>query len=85
MLVKSRVLEHVEFLEITIINTKHNDPVIVLIFIIPNHIGKSSVISILYVKQPKTVFRQGRTLFDQGCPNFDKNFWGASVHEKIEI
>ena len=33
----------------------------------------------------QTVFRQGRTLLDQGCPNFDKNFFGASVHEKIEI
>ena len=32
-----------------------------------------------------TVFRQGRTLLDQGCPNFDENFFGASVHEKIEI
>ena len=28
-----------------------------------------------------TVFRQGRTLLDQ---NFDKNVFGASVHEKIE-
>ena len=32
-----------------------------------------------------TVFRQGRTLLDQGCPNFEENFFGASVHEKIEI
>ena len=32
-----------------------------------------------------TVFRQGRTLLDQGCPNFDENFFGASIHEKIEI
>ena len=32
-----------------------------------------------------TVFRQGRTLLDQGCPNFDKTNFGASVHEKIEI
>ena len=32
-----------------------------------------------------TVFRQGRTLLDQGCPNFDENFFGASVHKKIEI
>ena len=29
--------------------------------------------------------RQGRTLLDQGCPNFDKTNFGASVHEKIEI
>ena len=36
-------------------------------------------------KQQKTVFRQGRTLLDQGCPNFDEIFFGASVHEKIEI
>ena len=33
----------------------------------------------------ETVFRQGCTLLDQGCPNFDKHFSGASVHEKIEI
>ena len=33
----------------------------------------------------ETVFRQGRTLLDQGCPNFDKKILGASVHEKIEI
>ena len=34
---------------------------------------------------PLTVFREGRTLLDQGCPNFDEIFFGASVHEKIEI
>ena len=34
---------------------------------------------------PQTVFRQDQTLLDQGCPNFDENFFGASVHEKIEI
>ena len=32
-----------------------------------------------------TVFRQDRTLLDQGCPKFDENFFGASVHGKIEI
>ena len=36
-------------------------------------------------KSVQTVFRQGRTLLDQGCPKFDENFFGASVHEKIEI
>ena len=35
--------------------------------------------------QHVTVFREGRTLLDQGCPNFDEIFFGASVHEKIEI
>ena len=30
---------------------------------------------------PLTVFRQGQTLLAQGCPNF----FGASLHEKIEI
>ena len=32
-----------------------------------------------------TIFRLGRTLLDQECHNFDENFFGASVHEKIEI
>ena len=40
---------------------------------------------ILDLNVSMTVFRQGRTLLDQGCPNFDENFFGASVHEKIEI
>ena len=30
-----------------------------------------------------TVFRQGRTLLDQGCPNFGENFFGALVPEKM--
>ena len=38
-----------------------------------------------YLKLQGTVFRQGRTLLDQGCPNFDEIFFGASAHEKIEI
>ena len=33
----------------------------------------------------RTVFRQGQTHLDQGCPNVDKKIFGASVHEKIEI
>ena len=36
-------------------------------------------------KEHMTVFRQDRTLLDQGCQNFDQNFFGASVHEKNEI
>ena len=36
------------------------------------------------LKLPGTVFRRGRTLLDQGCPNFAENFFGASVHEKNE-
>ena len=43
--------------------------------IVPDRVSETAV----------TVFRQGRTLLDQGCPNFDKKNFGASVHEKIKI
>ena len=43
------------------------------------------IIESLGLMSDMTVFRQGCTLLDQGCPNFDENFFGAPVHEKIEI
>ena len=51
-------------------------------------LGSWSISNLNLITQKRTietVFRQGRTLLDQGCPNFDENFFGASVHEKIEI
>ena len=48
-------------------------------FKLPNHCD-----TMLMIGQ-QTVFRQGQTLLDQGCPNFGEKFFGASVHEKIEI